>query len=345
MIAGSIIKKHFEEEHYKVLFNQQSGFFVRCEDEGYPEPVWSKHGPELLDISITNYCERGCDFCYRSSSRVGKHISLADYKYLLNQASDIGVFQIALGGGNPNQHPDFIKILEVTREAGIVPSYTTNGDGLTEEVLEATAKYCGAMAISLYPSNGLDFYDELFRKTRDKSIKTNLHVIITNETIDLIDRFMLDAPEWLDYVNAIIFLNFKPTGRGKAENETLKIKVDRAKSFFENIAKTNKKIGFDSCSISGITQWMKVRSEVIESCEAARFSAFISEDMKMYPCSFMADTKMYGDLRKQSMLSIWQENEAFKRFRINEKRERCKACKYYQDCKGGCRLYDDINFC
>lgn len=345
MIAGNIITQHYEEEHYKVFFNQQTGFFVRCEDEGYPEPVWSKHGPELLDISITNYCERECDFCYRSSSKIGKHLNLADYKYLLKQASDIGVFQIALGGGNPNQHPDFIELLKATREAGIVPSYTTNGEGLTEDILNATDIYCGAMAISFYPSNGLDYYDELLRKTRDKGIKTNLHVIINNETIDVIDDFMLDPPKWLDYVNAIIFLNLKPTGRGKIVNEALKVKANRVKSFFEKLSGASRKIGFDSCSISGITQWMDVRRELIEPCEAARFSAFINEDMRMFPCSFMVDTELFGDLRKQSILSIWQESEAFKRFRIVELKEGCKACSYHKDCQGGCRLYDEINFC
>ena len=208
MMAGRIITQHFEEEHYKVLFNQQTGFFMRCEDEGYPEPVWSKHGPELLDISISNYCEKGCDFCYRSSSRTGKHISLADYNYLLKQATGMGVFQIAIGGGNPNQHPNFIKILETTIEAGIVPSYTTNGDGLTEEILEATAKYCGAMAVSFYPSNSFDYYKVLFRKIRDKGIKTNLHVIISNETIDALEKLLSIAPEWLGYINAVVFNNW-----------------------------------------------------------------------------------------------------------------------------------------
>jgi MoaA/NifB/PqqE/SkfB family radical SAM enzyme len=53
-------------------------------------------------------------------------------------------FQVALGGGNPNQHPDFIEILRLTREDyGIVPNYTTNGRGLSDTVLEATRRYCG----------------------------------------------------------------------------------------------------------------------------------------------------------------------------------------------------------
>ncbi|MDD2215696.1 MAG: radical SAM protein [Eubacteriales bacterium] len=342
MMVGKTISKHYENEHYKVFFNQQTGFFIRCEDGGYPEPKWSKHGPELLDISITNYCERGCDFCYRSSSREGRHISLDDYEFLVKQAADLGVLQIALGGGNPNQHPEFAKVLELTREYDIIPSYTTNGEGLTDEILDATAKYCGAMAISFYPSNGLNYYERLVSRTRLKGIKTNLHVILSSETIDAIESLLSVSPKWLNNVNAIIFLNFKPVGRGKG---SMGLSNDRAKTFFERLAKTDRKIGFDSCSISGIVRWMNVKPEFVESCEAARFSAFIREDLKMYPCSFMSGTEAYGDLRERTMLEIWQENEAFKRFRLDAPDVSCNGCDHWRMCKGGCRLYKEINFC
>lgn len=43
-----------------------------------------------------------------------------------------------------------------------------------------------------------------------------------------------------------------------------------------------------------------VKPVFLESCEAARFSAFISEDMIMYPCSFMVNTDMYANLREMS---------------------------------------------
>ena len=151
MMGGNkLIVKEYPDENYSVLFNKSTGFFARVEKKGFQEPFWSKVGPELLDISITNYCERYCKNCYRNSSKEGQHIDLLDYKRLIIEAKKINVFQVALGGGNPNQHPNFTDILEFTSTNGIVPSYTTNGDGLTEEILKATEKYCGAMAISAY---------------------------------------------------------------------------------------------------------------------------------------------------------------------------------------------------
>jgi MoaA/NifB/PqqE/SkfB family radical SAM enzyme len=80
-------------------------------------------------------------------------MSIRDYYKIMNQVKDLPVNQVALGGGNPNQHPNFCEILRITREEyGIVPSYTTNGRGLTQDVIESSRKYCGAVAVSAYPS-------------------------------------------------------------------------------------------------------------------------------------------------------------------------------------------------
>ncbi len=74
-------------------------------------------------------------------------MALVDYKNVIEQAAEMGVFQVALGGGNPNQHPDFVEILESTASKGIVPNYATNGRGLGNDILEATRKHCGAVAV------------------------------------------------------------------------------------------------------------------------------------------------------------------------------------------------------
>ena len=37
------------------------------------------------------------------------------------------VFQVAIGGGEPLEHPDFLKIIDATLQRKIVPNFTTNG--------------------------------------------------------------------------------------------------------------------------------------------------------------------------------------------------------------------------
>ena len=341
-MAGDLIVREHSSQHYRTLFNRRTGFFVRKEEDGYPEPTWAVEGPELIDLSITNYCERGCVFCYRDTSNGNAlFMSLEDVEKVVSQAEACGTMQIALGGGNPNQHPQFVDILRVIREYGIVPSYTTNGDGLSDEVLKATAAYCGALAISFYPPYNVDRYEKLLAHIKEYGITVNLHAIIKNDTLDMWMRWLKTPPTFFKYVNAVIFLNYKPV-RGN-EFAVDKVKV---KSFFETVNQCQSvRIGFDSCSISGIVRWLDTPVCMIEPCEAARFSAFVGEDMKMYPCSFMVDKEWCGDLRKNSLAGIWKSNEYFLKFRDNLLPLRCEGCGFSDVCRGGCRLFEEINWC
>ena len=344
-MAGDLIVREHPGQHYRTLFNQETGFFVRKEEEGWPEPTWAADGPELIDLSITNYCTRRCSFCYRGANDVDyRHLCLTDVRSVVEQAAECGTLQIALGGGNPNQHPDFIEILKLIGRAGIVPSYTSNGEGLTDEILKATADCCGAMAVSVYSPFDVDYYNRVIEKIKSYGIRVNLHAILREDYLDLWTQWLLNPPVFFAAVNAIIFLNYKPIGR---EGMSLMPQdTKRIERFFKaaNDCKAIK-VGFDSCSISGIVKWMNVPEVLVESCEAARFSAFISEDMKMYPCSFMIDKGWYGDLRKYSLIDIWQKNEFFHKYRDNSIPGRCSSCRFSGVCKGGCRLFEEINFC
>lgn len=344
MMHGDLRIERYEKQQYKVLFNMKTGAFVRMEDEGAKEPFWCMKGPELIDVSITNYCTRECDFCYRQSNREGMHLSMESIRDVVSQAKDAGVLQIALGGGNPNQHPNFVEILKLIRESSMVPSYTSNGIGLSDSILEATKKYCGAMAISFYPPYDEDYYHSLIENITSFGIRLNLHVILKNDLIEMLTKWLREPPLFFNKLNAIIFLNYKPIGGNR---EYMVKDVVKLKNFFEAADKCKSiKIGFDSCSMSGVAKWMKnIKSEFLESCEAARFSAFISEDMKMYPCSFMVGTNLYGDLRKYSLKEIWQKSLAFSGHRRKILEHRCNECPNIGICNGGCLFLPEINMC
>ena len=341
MQHGDIIEIQHPSQHYRTVFSRNSGFFIRKEEIGYPEPFWAADGPELLDISITNYCEHGCSFCYRQSNSQGKHIKLEDLTEIVRQASQTGVLQIALGGGNPNQHPQFIKILHLIRDHDIIPSYTSNGEGLTPEILLATKETCGAMAISLYPP--YDKYPELVSRISDYGIKLNLHVILKIDTINQITDWLNTPPTWFEKVNALIVLNYKPIANVRDQSVVDKKQLSQ---FYDAVSKCQAvKIGFDSCCVPGIVTWMNVDPILIESCEAARFSAFISEDLKMFPCSFMANTMSYGDLKQEKLIDVWRFHPAFVKHRQLIQNNTCVSCRFRAVCNGGCVFLPTINQC
>lgn len=47
---GDLIIREYPEQHYKTLFNQRTGFFMRLEDDGYPEPFWAEEGDTVQNF-------------------------------------------------------------------------------------------------------------------------------------------------------------------------------------------------------------------------------------------------------------------------------------------------------
>ena len=339
-----VIVKHYPEQNYRVIFNKKTGYFVRAEDKGYPEPLWSMKGPELLDISITNWCDKGCSFCYRKSTVSGKHMPLDDYRFLMKQSKELDVFQVVLGGGNPNQHPNFIEILEETVAHGIVPCYTTNGRGLTDDILKATKELCGSVAISAYEP-----YSEFrgfIEKLLDYDIKANVHFVIDSQSIDTAISWLENPPNFLDGINSLIFLNYKPIGRKPNYNLLLKDKK-KIEYFFKLVDGKEHalKIGFDSCSISGVARYLNANTAFYEGCDAGRFSAFVDEDLRMFPCSFMTNTNWFGSLKDKPMKEIWAEGEFFQKYRNRIINNGCNSCSLQSVCMGGCPFIEELSLC
>jgi radical SAM protein with 4Fe4S-binding SPASM domain len=344
--SGAMILKRFPEERYSAVFNPKSGFFARIEDQGAPEPFWSEHGPELLDVSLTNWCDRGCAFCYRASDQSGSHLALDDYRELVRQAHEMHAFQVALGGGNPNQHPDFAEILRLTREDfGIVPNYTTNGRGLSDEVLTATKRYCGAVAVSAYAPYR-EMADAVGRLVAHE-ITTNVHFVLSSASVKTASAWLREPPPFLADVHAIVFLTYKPVGRG-AEERLLARQSPLIAEFF-NLATHRPlpwRVGFDSCSITGLARFGNAESVGLEGCDAGRFSLFVSERLEVYPCSFMAKSGQAGaSLRESRLLEIWRSHPAFTSIRSQHKTGRCSECVAREQCLGGCPVFSQIDYC
>lgn len=331
--------RYIKDGHgYKAIFDEKTGYTIRAGSNG-DSPFWKENGPELLDIAITNYCEKECEFCYRGSNKKGTHMNLDLYEKILKSAKNAGVFQIALGGGNPNQHPYFIEILKMTREYGIVPSYTTNGQGMTAEIFEATKEYAGALAVSwYYPYDDAKY---VVKEAARYGISINIHFVLDADNINQV-RDLLNE-ECLDYVNAIIFLNYKPVGAG---NRNVLKKGREIGSLMDELLQFKRcQIGFDSCMISHLVEKKDLINMCsIDYCEAGRFSAFISEIGEMYPCSFMCGAGMNGSsVLENNIEEIWRNSQSFYDIRNSISMPRnisCKKCGVFNQCHGGCPVFD-----
>lgn len=165
-----------EDDGVWVIFDQRSGTKVRLsfdtsrlmprapgeysasDDIVATDPDYTKaRAPELVDLKITDWCNRGCQFCYQSSTKDGLHAPIADILRVVDMLAEMEVMEIALGGGEPTAHPDFPDIMRYIRSKGIVPNFTTFSDAwlLNSRIVEAVAETVGAIGVSCHDAKGL----------------------------------------------------------------------------------------------------------------------------------------------------------------------------------------------
>lgn len=361
-----IVKHADKTSNFVSAFNTATGEYARTGINGTDEDSFMSEYPQLLDIGIVGHCDhaRFCTVgCYQGGVNNEKpNMLLSDYASIMEQSIGKGLFQVALGGhGDPNKHEDFDKILQLTRQAGVVPNYTTSGYGITGTEVALTKEHCGAVAVSMYSAPYT--WTTLERFTNAKC-KTNVHWVIGKDSIALATKFLnliadgkiLNDPmiTSLRKVNAIVFLLYKPVGCGKPENVLDPVGDGEAiKKFFDAVYRAGEhiKIGFDSCTVPALLKYGVSEREraFLDTCEGARYSAYITPDMQMTPCSFAnMDASYYVPLDSEgkTVQSAWN-SPVFERFRSSLKNAKgaCSSCSDWKECRGGCPLMQQIVPC
>lgn len=343
------------ERNYVSLFDEKTGRYFRSgiiadgKDTG-KDPFMASF-PELLDVGIMGHCIHGhSGLCVKAGVECyqdGLHANapdmlLDDFRNLARQCRG-RTFQFALGGcGDPDQHPYFEEILKICCENSIVPNFTTSGFGMTERIARLCRQYCGAVAVSWYRST---YTLRAIRMLLATGVKTNIHYVLTKDSVK--DALcLLKQESFPEGINAIIFLLHKPVGLGTKE----KMITQENQSFKELIEYIGTgspvyKIGFDSCSVPAIINLPgNINPDSLDTCEGARWSAYITADMKMLPCSFDNQEQQWAvDLRQYSVREAW-ESRQFNDFR-NHFLHACPNCAKRDLCMGGCPIRQEVVLC
>ena len=321
---------------YQSWFNPKTGFYAR-ETDPFKCPL-----PELLDISITSRCTRHCEFCYMASSPLKEdYITLGNLEKILDHSP--WVYQIALGGGEPTIHPQFVEILKTIRQRNVVPNYTTNSDNLSEEVIEATSQYCGAMAISVYD---VDRVVEASKHLIGRGIKVNWHWVLSRESLPKIVDFLKQKKVPVG-LNAIIFLLHKPIGRGQASNCLTLEDRPQLSELYDTLKTSGIKGGFDACAMNWIlsSKLEDVDERLVDFCDAGRYSAYLDWDLNMSPCSFGRGEANSFSLKEFSMQEIWDNKfEPYRQGILHSCCENKCPKGIYNKCYSGCPILP-INLC
>jgi len=295
-------EKVLRSKNYNYHFNKKTGFMAQWGETQEQDPGRAP-GPVIADIEVLNMCKgpggKLCNFCYKSNTPKGHYMSFEEYKELFEKLPKT-LTQIAFGAdADLSLNPDIFKIMEYTREQGVIPNITVAD--INKETAKKLAKICGAVAVSYYPHAGKDLCLNSVKYLTEAGLdQVNIHFMLSKETYPLIDDLINDIKNdpRLKKLNAVVFLSLKQKGRGVHYNGCSQ------QEFQEVIEKCfNQQIpfGFDSCSaikfinsLKNLNKQEKLSDEDLklyidmsEPCESFQQSIYINERGLIYPCSFM----------------------------------------------------------
>ncbi len=295
---------------------------------------------EIVDWEISELCNMGCGFCYKSNvSYKGKNLSFDDFKKTFAKLPP-SVTTIAFGIGTISLCPDLWKILNYTKENGIIPTITINGDA-TENDLDKLSSIVGACAVSIYDKN--KSYN-CIKGLTDRGLKQcNIHALICEETYDKTFEILNDikSDSRLSNLRALVMLSLKEKGRSVGRYHQLS--QEKFNNLFKFAIDNGIGCGFDSCSAAKAFNFINENPQYdymktfIEPCEAGgKYSSYLNVNCDYFPCSFAEGNGEWINGISVSncdnfMKDIWF-NEKTKKF--GEKVKKCRNCNI------GCPIYE-----
>lgn len=154
-------------------------------------------------FTLTEHCSLGCQHCFMSAERSGKHASVEVIEAAVRFAKDMGLSRFCVSGGEPTEHPEFFKRFEYMLEElpGCSIALMTNGRFLKDskfvrELAGLSAKYPFFVQVSalkhLYPHRQETIH--LFKKNRSRFPLGSIEII--EEITALIDLGRAKGKDW-----------------------------------------------------------------------------------------------------------------------------------------------------
>jgi len=305
----------YKNGNYWVVFNKDKKIRINFNDEQL-KPKY----PELIDLKITDYCDKGCAFCYQGSTKNGKHAIVDDiYSYLVHSGMYDNLIDFALGGGEPTEHPEFKKILTLLSKRGRnVINFTTKStkwmeDEDTVEIVKDTVS-----GIAYSPDTIMDaiFFVNKHDFVFKSEVDLYLHIIpeLWNqeellkfiEHIEFLNSWKSERIKNLKKVKQIkiTLLGYKEVERGKDYSDN-KITFD-IKNFFKNVK--NVQVGIDTKIANDFKKELNELNidDKLYTVQEGEFSMYIDAvENRAYKSSYQLDE--YVDIKKNKKISAMFE--------------------------------------
>ncbi len=320
--------------------------------------------PFSLNIMLTNQCQTDCLYCYANKKqRDYRPLKVEKWEEIIDEAEQMGVFDIELNGGEVFLYPNIEQLLERVHRYGYRP-YLSTKIPLSEERIEKL-KAAGMrelqVSIDAWDSPvlekllhvGPDYFPRLQKSLHlleQKGITVKVKSVITryNDDLELITRLLdglsgyhniveisLAPGEYSLYKGAEAFADYRSSlEQWKRINELTNNYIQKHTSPCQIGCQAPSNQEEYSGALSKKADLFAQRSR----CSANISGLHLLPDGKVGICEelYWNPRFLIGDLRCQSLQEIWNSEKALNLYHLSQQAFRkesvCSFCPEFTDC-------------
>ena len=314
---------------------------------------------------LTLACDQRCAHCgSRAADARENELTTAEALDVVRQLAALGTRELALIGGEAYLHPGFLDIVAAARAAGMTPTMTTGGRGITADLARSLAAAgLGHVSVSI---DGLAATHDLIRATRgsfDSALAALGHLGaagLGTASNTVVNRLNLDELEPLyDVLRAAGIRGWQvqlmaALGRAADRPELLlqpwqlldlvpRIARLKSRAFTDGILLSpGNNVGYFSHDEKLLRSLRPDGDAHWSGCQAGRYTMGIESDGAVKGCPSLP-TRGYvgGHVRAASLQKIWDHAPelAFTRHRtVDDLWGFCRSCPFAAVCLGGCNF-------
>jgi len=321
----------------------------------------------MVSYGFTTKCNLKCKHCYSSSveQAAPDELSTDEAFRLMDDLSHWGIGLLIIDGGEPLCREDLLDIVKYASSKGIRTTIGSNGT-LIDKTMASRMLEAGVMAVAI-SVDGADAQthdsfrgvDGAFEQTvrgieacRDASLPFQLNMVIRKDTLSQLEDMLRLAVEY--GANAAELFDLVAVGRAKEECEGQVLSPDERKQAMELLAEAQEDypliIRVPACPMYPLLlkeKQIQPRHFPVEMLQRVPYYGrgcaagmpvgyvMVKSNGEVNPCMLL-QIKL-GNIREQSIISIWENSPALAKLRQRDLlRGGCADCQYKLACSG-CR--------
>ena len=323
--------------------------FLEVEKE---EPfTYQYSAPLRMDIAITFKCQNDCVHCYTGGPHETAELDTAQWKKVIAQLSQIGVFILTFTGGEPTLREDLSELLHYAQDKGMVTGLITNGRKLKDKVNVKALEEAGLDFVQITLESHKPKVHDLMTSAEGSwketvvgiknAVRSQIYVT-TNTTLSKYNAS--DFLKTIDYIkelgvaafgcNSLIY-----SGKATDVNQKFVLPIETLKELLQEIRDKANQLNMkflwytptQYCRFDPVQLGLGVKS-----CTAAMINMCVGPNGDVYPCQSYFES--LGNILVDDWKKIWNHPLATKIRNREYVESKCKECPQLQVCGGGCPL-------